>query len=105
MERREQDDNQYMAQALLSHAKEIRRYARTFCEATSANQALDEGQKRKFAKTVDRMVNEMHALMLMAGYKGVAALCNREQIEAYMDEARLAISKPFEVRQSAAIFN
>ena len=83
-----------MSEALLGHAKEIHRYARTFCEPSQANLAIDEKQRRKFYRTVERMINEMHALLIMAKYKGVSRLCNREQIEAYMDEAQSAINDP-----------
>ena len=82
----------FMGEALLSHAREIRRYAKTYCLPSPANQAIAEGPKRKFTRTVERMINEMHALMLMAKYKGASRFCNREQIDAYMEEARAAIA-------------
>lgn len=82
---------QFMGEALLSHAREIHRYAKTFCPATGANQALGEENRRKFSRIVLRMINEMHALLLMAKYKGVSDSCNIEQIEAYMENARAAL--------------
>lgn len=82
---------QFMGEALLNHARGILRYARTFCQPTGANQAIGEEHRRKFSHAVLRMVNEMHALLLMARYKGVSGSCNVEQIEAYMEEARAAI--------------
>ncbi len=82
----------FMGEALLSHAREIHRYAKTFCLPTLANQAVSEGNRRRFSRTVERMINEMHALMLMAKYKGASRFCNREQIDAYMDGARAAVA-------------
>lgn len=96
---------QQMSEALLDHAKEIHRYARTFCEPSQANMALDEKHRRKFHNTVERMINEMHALLLMAKYKGVSRFCNCEQIEAYMEESRQCLANPAEFRQASPLFN
>ena len=106
METCDEASAKFMAESLLDHAKEIYRYAKTFCEPTLANQAIDENIRKKFHRTVERMINEMHALMLMAQYKGVSRYCNQEQIEAYMDEARQAIAHTVgALRQSEPMFN
>lgn len=94
-----------MSDALMKHAKEIQRYARTYCEPTLANLSVDAELRRKFTKTVARMLDGMQALMLLAKYKGVSRFCNVEQIEAYMDEARVAVNSPASVRQSATLLN
>ncbi len=92
METCDEASAKFMGEALLSHAREIHRYAKTFCLPSLANQAIAEAHKRKFTRVVERMVNEMHALLLMAKYKGASRFCNREQIEAYMDGARAALA-------------
>lgn len=82
----------FMSEALLNHAREIHRYAKTYPEVfagLSAERAREGG--KRFVKNVTRMVKEMHALMLMAGYKGVTRFCNREQVEAHMEAALAAI--------------
>ena len=95
----------FMAESLLSHAREICRYAKAYCEPSYANLMLDEQYRLKFTRNVDRMIKEMSSLLLLAGNKGVDRFCNREQIEAYMDEARLAIAAPASTKQSAPLFN
>ena len=91
----------FMSEALLSHAREIHRYARTYPEVFASLPAERAGDSvRKFVRNVIRMVKEMHALMLMAGYKGVARFCNREQVEAYM-EASLEAIEQISARHSA----
>ena len=100
METCDEPTAKFMGEALLNHAREIHRYARAFCLPTPANQAVSEGHKRRFFRTVERMINEMYALMLMARYKGISRFCNQEQIDAYMAEARAAIS-PFTAAEPA----
>ncbi len=100
----------FMGEALLNHAREICRYAKTYSGPIHPDRPSEERQKRKFVSTVDRMIREMGTLLLMANYKGVSRYCNREQIEAYIDEARLAsIMAPVpveeEAKQSAAQMN
>lgn len=104
METCNETDAKFMAESLLNHAKEICRYARTYFEPGFFNLLPDE-KRQKFIRTVERMIREMNSLMLLATFKGVHRFCNQEQIEAYMDEARLAITTPASVRQSAPILS
>ena len=84
----------FMSEALLSHAREIHRYARTYPEVFASLPAERARENiRKYVKNVVRMVKEMHALMLMAGYKGVTRFCNREQVEAYMEASLEAVEQ------------
>lgn len=78
----------FMSEALLNHAREVSRYARTYpevFESLPVERARDS--VAKFIKNVSRMIKEFQALMLMAKYKGVTRFCNREQIEAYVENA------------------
>ncbi|MDR0361673.1 MAG: hypothetical protein LBJ46_03155 [Planctomycetota bacterium] len=78
----------FMSESLANHAREIRRYAHTYPEACAA---LPEAERERlmgaFVENVDRMVNEMYSLMLMARHRGISRYCNHEQIEAYMMDA------------------
>ena len=105
MDHCDEAEARFMSESLLGHAREICRYAKTYCAPSLANMMVEEKHREKFARTVERMITEMRSLMLMAGVKGVARFCNREQIEAYIDEARLAVSTPARVRQSAPFCN
>ncbi len=87
----DQETAEFMSKALLDHAKEIRRYALTYKEAIFPNPAQDAGRKEKFAANVQRMISGMYSLMLMAKHKGITRFCNREQIEACMDQATEAL--------------
>ena len=100
-----EEDARFMAESLLSHAREICRYARAYCEPNAANLMIDEQQRAKFVCSVGRMVGEMGNLMLLAGRRGVSRFCNMEQIDAYMDEARRIVAVPAAVRQSAPLNN
>ena len=105
METCDETTAKFMAESLLNHAKDIFRYAKTFCEPTQANHQLDEEQQRKFGRTVRRMLNEMYSLMLMAKFKGISRFCNEEQIEAYMNEAKKAITSAVVEKNSIPQFN
>lgn len=83
----DEDTAKFMAKSLLNHAREIYRYAVTYCEPSAANEYIDIERRVKFTSHLERMLKEMYALMLMAKYKGVSRFCNREQIEAYMNSA------------------
>ncbi len=78
----------FMSEALMSHAREVARYAKTF---PGVFESLPEEKARKtvarYIKSVSRMLNELNALLLMARYKGVSRYCNQEQIEAHMESA------------------
>ncbi|MCC8180386.1 MAG: hypothetical protein LIP23_05695, partial [Planctomycetes bacterium] len=86
----DEDTAVFMSQALLNHAKEIYRYAKTYRQPFDASvpptQAADN-LKKKYHSTVKRMIEGMNALMLMANYKGISRFCNQEQIEAYIEMA------------------
>lgn len=76
----------FMSEALLSHAREICRYAVTYSKPLVPGAPNDPAQRERFVGRVERMQKEMYALMLMAKYKGISRYCNKEQVEAYMDE-------------------
>ena len=79
---------QFMSEALLSHAREIHRYAKTYPSVFESLPAENARQSiTKFVKTVSSMIKGMHALMLMAKYKGVTRFCNQEQVDAYIENA------------------
>ncbi|MDR1613432.1 MAG: hypothetical protein LBT97_11730 [Planctomycetota bacterium] len=90
----------FMSESLMNHAREIRRYARSYPEAcVDLPEARRKPLMDKFIKNIDRMVNEMYALMLLARRRGVSRYCNHEQVEAYMMDAyavleRLQSAKP-----------
>ena len=78
----------FMGQALLNQAKEICRYARIYPVEFRALPGR-EGRERhqRFVASVERMVKEMRALMLMARRGGILRFCNHEQIDGYIEEA------------------
>lgn len=95
-----------MGEALLNHAREICRYACTYSETIHSVPSKEEAHRKKFMRNVERMIKEMHALMLMAKHKGISRFCNREQIEAYIDNASRVIERPAAVaNQSTSQFN
>ncbi|MCC8166169.1 MAG: hypothetical protein LIQ31_08460 [Planctomycetes bacterium] len=87
----DEDIAKNVSRSLLNHAREIYRYAKTYCQ-DSAKDFLDENGRNKAVRHVDRMLKEMYALMLMARYRGVSRFCNKEQIEAYVDAAQAIVS-------------
>ena len=87
MEMCEDSKAKFMGTALLNHAKDIARYAKTYSEPFFPNIIPVDEQRDKFIKSVNRMIQEMHALLGMAQNKGIARYCNFEQIEAYIEEA------------------
>ena len=82
-----EDTAKFMGKSLLKHAREIHRYALTYCEMTVDNQYIDDKRRAKFVGSLENMIEEMYNLMLMAETKGVSRFCNNEQIEAYMEAA------------------
>lgn len=77
----------FMGEALLNHAREICRYARTYSAQTHPEPEREKFLRERYARNLTRMLKEMHALMLMAKYKGISRYCNCEQIEAYVEDA------------------
>ncbi len=94
MEMCDEKTAKFMAESLLEHAQNIYRYAKTYSQPIYDDRQAESKLKSTFVKTVERMLKEMYALMLMAKYKGISRFCNREQIEAYMEEAEEIISAP-----------
>lgn len=90
----DEDTAKHMGKSLLKHAREIHRYATTYCEPNANNDYLDDKRRAKFTGNLERMIENMYGLMLLAKYKGVSRYCNREQIEAYMEAAADIVSVP-----------
>ena len=102
----DEETAKFMSGALLDHAKEICRYAKAYREPIFPDANMDNPVRAKFMTTVERMVKEMHALLLMAEHKGISRYCNREQIEAYMEEARAVVKSVIAgFKKSASQFN
>ena len=96
MELCDEIDAQALSRALTGHARDIHRYARSFCLASPANLEVSVRQRENFAANVGRMVEGMRSLLLLAKYKGISRYCNLEQIEAWMEGAAAALEEPRE---------
>ncbi|MCD8139064.1 MAG: hypothetical protein LUE17_04675 [Planctomycetaceae bacterium] len=93
-----------MGSSLLKHAREIYRYALSYCAESPANEYMDDESRTVYRRNLDRMIKEMYALMLMARYKGVSRYCNREQVDAYVEAAYETIA-PRPVVDYPALWN
>jgi hypothetical protein len=91
----------FMGQSLTNHAREIHRYAQQYCHPAN-NAYMDDDTRAQYAGNLERMLNEMYSIMLMANYKGVSRVCNREQIDAHL-EAAYEIIAPKPVTDYAAL--
>lgn len=83
------DENsaQIMGRSLLVHAREVHRYAVSYCASTEANSHLDVRTRSSFVQNLKRMLKDMGRLMGLARDKGVFRFCNVEQIDAYIEAA------------------
>lgn len=94
-----------MAASLLSHAREVNRYAVTYCANTSDNDYLADDVRATFVQNLKRMLKDLQGLMLLASHKGVSRYCNVEQIDAYMDAAHNAINNPVRASENTLLLN
>lgn len=81
-----EQDAKFMGESLLNHARGIYKYAQNYCNPDN-NNYMDDETRSQYAGHLERMLNEMYSIMLLARYKGVCRFCNREQIDAYIDAA------------------
>lgn len=83
-----------MGKALLTHAKSIYNYAKTYSAPVYSNHLQENALKRRFHRTVERLLGQMNMLMDLAEYKGIGCFCNREMIDAYVQGTMDIISRP-----------
>ncbi|MDR3211513.1 MAG: hypothetical protein LBU79_06320 [Planctomycetota bacterium] len=78
----------FLGDALTSHARQIRGYAKRFPEvlATLPSELATKGWSL-YLRNVTSRVREMQSLMLMAAQRQVTHYCNCELVEAYLDDA------------------
>lgn len=92
----------FLGESLLNLARQIRHYVHTYPVEFAARS--DEAGKKwynRFVATAKGLAEEMEALLLLTRRSDVAKFCNREQIEATIEDTRNVLDGLRQVAVSA----